>query len=113
MRQVGLECAHKHGVVHRDLKPGNVVLTKTGAKLLDFGLARAAADGGALGSSSDLMTAAKPLTEQGTTVGTFWYMAPEQLEGHEADARTDLFALGALLFGRRASTPSRASPAPA
>jgi len=92
-----LECAHKHGVVHRDLKPGNVVLTKTGAKLLDFGLARAAATGVASGSS-DLMTAAKPLTEQGTIVGTFQYMAPEQLEGQEADARTDLFALGALLF---------------
>jgi Tol biopolymer transport system component len=93
-----LECAHKHGVVHRDLKPGNVVLTKTGAKLLDFGLARAAAAGGAASDSSDLATAARPLTEQGTIVGTFQYMAPEQLEGHEADARTDIFALGALLF---------------
>ncbi len=93
-----LDCAHKHGVVHRDLKPGNVVLTKAGAKLLDFGLARAAADAGSNSGSSDLATAAKPLTEQGTIVGTFRYMAPEQLEGHEADARTDLFALGALLF---------------
>ncbi len=93
-----LECAHKHSVVHRDLKPGNVSITKTGAKLLDFGLARASADSGAAGGSSDLMTAAKPLTEQGTIVGTFQYMAPEQLEGHEADARTDIFALGALLF---------------
>ncbi len=93
-----LECAHKHGVVHRDLKPGNVVLTKTGAKLVDFGLARASAEGGGVGGSSDLATAAKPLTQQGTIVGTFQYMAPEQLEGHEADARTDIFALGALLF---------------
>ena len=93
-----LECAHKHGVVHRDLKPGNVVLTKTGAKLLDFGLARPAAAGGAASDSSDMATAAKPLTEEGTIVGTFQYMAPEQLEGHEADARTDIFALGALLF---------------
>ncbi|HJS57145.1 MAG TPA: protein kinase, partial [Vicinamibacteria bacterium] len=93
-----LDCAHRHGVVHRDLKPGNVVLTKTGAKLLDFGLARAAADAGAPSGSSDLATAAKPLTQQGTIVGTFQYMAPEQLEGHEADARTDIFALGALLF---------------
>jgi Tol biopolymer transport system component len=93
-----LECAHKHTVVHRDLKPGNVVLTKTGAKLLDFGLARTAAGDGTPGGSSDLMTAAKPLTEQGTIVGTFQYMAPEQLEGQEADARTDIFALGALLF---------------
>ncbi len=93
-----LDCAHKRGIVHRDLKPGNVVLSKTGAKLLDFGLARAATRDRDSGSSSDLMTAAKPLTEQGTIVGTFQYMAPEQLEGHEADARTDLFALGALLF---------------
>jgi Tol biopolymer transport system component len=93
-----LECAHKHAVVHRDLKPGNVVLTKTGAKLLDFGLARASADRGAASGSSDMMTAAKPLTEQGTIVGTFQYMAPEQLEGREADARTDIFALGTLLY---------------
>jgi eukaryotic-like serine/threonine-protein kinase len=100
-----LECAHKRGVVHRDLKPGNVTLTKTGAKLLDFGLARASAGGPASGSS-DLMTAAKPLTEQGTIVGTFQYMAPEQLEGHEADARTDLFALGALLFEMATGKPA-------
>jgi Tol biopolymer transport system component len=93
-----LDCAHKRGIVHRDLKPGNVVLARTGAKLLDFGLARASTRDRSAGSSSDLMTAAKPLTEQGTIVGTFQYMAPEQLEGHEADARTDLFALGALLF---------------
>ena len=101
-----LDAAHKQGIVHRDLKPGNVMLTKAGAKLLDFGLARtgeAAAAGEVL---STLRTLDKPLTEHGTILGTFQYMAPEQLEGQPADARTDIFALGAVLYematGRRA-----------
>jgi serine/threonine protein kinase/Tol biopolymer transport system component len=98
--QVGeaLYAAHKQGIVHRDLKPGNVMLTKTGAKLLDFGLARSGAGTGAFSDSTALPTEAKPLTTAGTILGTFQYMAPEQLEGAEADARTDLFALGALLY---------------
>ncbi|HVT03742.1 MAG TPA: protein kinase [Thermoanaerobaculia bacterium] len=104
-----LDAAHKQGIVHRDLKPGNVMLTKSGAKLLDFGLAKS---GPLLNSTSsvsqlnDNPTEHKPLTEQGTILGTFQYMAPEQLEGMEADARTDIFAFGALLYematGRRA-----------
>jgi len=110
-----LDAAHRQGIVHRDLKPGNVMLTKSGAKLLDFGLARTATGepppvGGPSSSLSRLPTGlapeARPLTTEGTILGTFQYMAPEQLEGTEADARTDIFALGALLYematGKRA-----------
>ncbi len=100
-----LDAAHKQSVVHRDLKPGNVMITKSGAKLLDFGLARSSPTA-PLSGPTEMPTQAKPLTEEGTILGTFQYMAPEQLEGLEADARTDLFALGALLYematGRRA-----------
>ena len=105
-----LDKAHRAGIVHRDLKPGNVMLTKAGAKLLDFGLAKPAAGGGAAGRAGADLTAsptmAPPLTAQGTILGTFQYMAPEQLEGQEADARTDIFAFGAVLYemltGRKA-----------
>ncbi len=100
-RQVAsaLDAAHKRGVIHRDLKPGNVMLTKSGAKLLDFGLAKAASEGsGVIEGLTSLPTEARPLTQEGTILGTFQYMAPEQLEGLEADARTDIFALGALLY---------------
>src|SRR5271157_3788623 len=108
----GLERAHKSGVVHRDLKPGNVMLTKTGAKLMDFGLAKATPSGAAPASSLTVTMsgppAEQPLTARGTLVGTFQYMSPEQLEGHDADARSDIFALGAVLYematGKRAFT---------
>jgi Tol biopolymer transport system component len=93
-----LSAAHKQGIVHRDLKPGNVMLTKAGAKLLDFGLARSGAGLGGVSGSTALPTEAKPLTSVGTVLGTFQYMAPEQLEGEEAGPRTDIFALGALLY---------------
>jgi serine/threonine protein kinase/Tol biopolymer transport system component len=93
-----LSAAHKQGIVHRDLKPGNVMLTKAGAKLLDFGLARPGVGLGGASGSTALPTEAKPLTSVGTVLGTFQYMAPEQLEGAEADPRTDIFALGALLY---------------
>jgi Tol biopolymer transport system component/tRNA A-37 threonylcarbamoyl transferase component Bud32 len=98
----GLEKAHRNGVTHRDLKPGNIMLTKTGAKLMDFGLAKAlAAKADATSGLTVTMTTpvgSHPLTAQGTVVGTFQYMAPEQVEGKEADARSDIFALGAVLY---------------
>jgi len=100
-----LDCAHRQGIVHRDLKPGNVMLTKSGVKLLDFGLAKAIAPSSALPLTS-LPTQASPVTQEGTILGTFQYMAPEQLEGKDADGRTDIFAFGATLYematGRKA-----------
>ena len=106
----GLEKAHRSGVVHRDLKPGNIMLTKTGAKLMDFGLAKAmpAATGPSSGLTATIASPPEspPLTARGMVVGTFQYMSPEQVEGKEADARSDIFAFGAVLYematGKRA-----------
>ena len=106
-----LDRAHRAGVIHRDLKPGNVMLARSGAKLMDFGLARAVGLGGPASSGVSFAmtqspTMAQPLTTEGTIVGTFQYMSPEQLEGKEADARSDLWALGCVLYematGKRA-----------
>jgi serine/threonine protein kinase len=91
-----LDKAHRAGIVHRDLKPANIMLTKTGAKLLDFGLAKRRALPLAGPGDSDLPT--RDLTAQGSIVGTLQYMAPEQLEGKEADGRADVWALGAILY---------------
>jgi eukaryotic-like serine/threonine-protein kinase len=101
-----LNKAHRAGIVHRDLKPGNIMLTKSGAKLLDFGLAKAGSQSTVAAGLSMLPTTPPNLTAQGTILGTFQYMAPEQLEGAEADPRTDIFAFGALVYemltGRKA-----------
>ena len=99
-----LDTAHSTGIVHRDLKPGNIMLTSSGAKLLDFGVAKPARP--ALGTTLSRTRTAAPITERGTILGTFQYMAPEQLEGRDADARTDIFAFGAVVYemltGRKA-----------
>ena len=97
-----LDRAHRQGIVHRDLKPANIMLTKAGAKLLDFGLAKYTAVAPTLTENTQTLA----LTSEGTILGTFQYMAPEQLEGKEADARADIFAFGAVLYemvtGRKA-----------
>jgi eukaryotic-like serine/threonine-protein kinase len=111
-----LEKAHRQGIIHRDLKPANIMLTKSGAKLMDFGLAKpelaiTGATGGLTPSTptmsfASLTSAASPLTQKGSIVGTFQYLAPEVLQGEEADARSDIFAFGCVLYemitGRRA-----------
>lgn len=110
-----LEVAHRHGIVHRDLKPGNIMLTPAGAKLMDFGLAKPLGAPTMASGTAPSFTASptmsgpspmSPLTTAGSIVGTIQYMAPEQIEGKEADARSDIFAFGAVLYemttGKRA-----------
>jgi len=108
-----LETAHRQGIIHRDLKPGNVMLTKSGAKLMDFGLAKlveqpapVAMALSEMANAPTLPSEEKKLTDEGVVVGTFQYMAPEQLEGKEADARTDLFALGMVLYEMATGRPA-------
>ena len=108
-----LDKAHRNGIVHRDLKPGNVMLTKAGAKLMDFGLAKPYGGSGgsqsstpAFSAAATLASMASPVTAAGTVVGTVQYMSPEQIQGKDADARSDIFAFGAMFYemltGKRA-----------
>ncbi|MCI0614262.1 serine/threonine-protein kinase [bacterium] len=103
-----LDKAHRAGIIHRDLKPGNIMITKSGVKLLDFGLAKfqAAGPDQIVSGLSALATQGKDLTAEGTILGTLQYMSPEQLEGKDTDARTDIFALGSVMYemltGKRA-----------
>jgi len=98
--------AHKLGIVHRDLKPSNVMLTKTGAKLMDFGLAKEFGPAPLAAALTEMTLDQAKLTGAGAIVGTFQYMAPEQLEGKEADARTDIFALGEVIYEMATGKPA-------
>ena len=93
-----IDAAHRHGVIHRDLKPGNVMLTRDGAKVLDFGLAKGVVRAGPAVGDTQTPTVTQPLTGEGSILGTLQYMAPEQLEGKEADERSDIWGLGAVLY---------------
>jgi serine/threonine protein kinase len=93
-----LDAAHRRGIVHRDLKPGNIMITKAGTKLLDFGLAKLAAEEAGTFGAGEGATRTSPLTGQGAILGTLYYMSPEQLEGRAVDARSDIFSFGSVLY---------------
>src|SRR5271169_2390643 len=93
-----LDKAHRNGVTHRDLKPGNIILTKSGAKLLDFGLAKAEPAQHLVKTLTDATPRSIPMTKLGAIIGTVPYMSPEQLDGKKVDARSDIFSLGAVLY---------------
>lgn len=102
-----LDSAHQQGIVHRDLKPGNIMVTKTGIKLLDFGLAKLKQVESRSGlQSPSMLPTAGPLTADGAILGTLQYMSPEQLEGQEADARSDIFAFGEIVYEMMTGRPA-------
>jgi len=98
--------AHKLGITHRDLKPSNIMLTKSGAKLMDFGLAKQVGPAPLATASTEMTMESQRLTSQGMLVGTLQYMAPEQLDGKNADARTDIFALGEVIYEMATGKPA-------
>jgi len=93
-----LDKAHRKGVTHRDLKPGNIMLTKTGTKLLDFGLAKLAQEAAPVTPISQLPTMKSAVTAEGTILGTLQYMAPEQILGKKVDERADIYAVGVMMY---------------
>jgi serine/threonine protein kinase len=93
-----LDAAHRKGITHRDLKPANILVTEAVVKLLDFELAKRAVTMAAVGEADATQTVVLGLTQPGTIVGTPQYMSPEQVEGKETDARSDIFSWGAVLY---------------
>ena len=101
-----LDKAHRLGITHRDLKPANIMLTKSGSKLMDFGLAKQSGPAPLATALTEMTVEQSKLTSQGMLVGTLQYMAPEQLEGKDADARTDIFALGEVVYEMATGKPA-------
>ena len=93
-----LAAAHAKGIIHRDLKPGNIMITANGVKVLDFGLAKLSSDKSSSESAAEMETVTEPITRAGAVLGTLYYMSPEQVEGKETDARSDIFSFGVVLY---------------